>query len=99
MLWRRFETMIKRGCTLFYLDSFGRQGCNRHLVFYKTAAIPMLEFRHFPPAPSEDRQRQQSFLTAARMSAALTVTAFSNSALCGWGTSGAATLTIGPSRW
>jgi len=23
MLWRRFDTMIKRGCTLFYLDSFG----------------------------------------------------------------------------
>jgi hypothetical protein len=23
MLWRRFETMIERGCTAFYLDSFG----------------------------------------------------------------------------
>lgn len=23
MLWRRFEGMLKRGCTLFYLDSFG----------------------------------------------------------------------------
>jgi hypothetical protein len=23
MLWRRFENMIRRGCTLFYLDSFG----------------------------------------------------------------------------
>lgn len=23
MLWRRFDTMIKHGCTLFYLDSFG----------------------------------------------------------------------------
>ncbi|HXP63327.1 MAG TPA: hypothetical protein VN829_22690, partial [Dongiaceae bacterium] len=23
MLWRRFDTMMKRGCTLFYLDSFG----------------------------------------------------------------------------
>jgi hypothetical protein len=23
MLWRRFESMIKKGCTLFYLDSFG----------------------------------------------------------------------------
>lgn len=23
MLWRRFDRMIKRGCTLFYLDSFG----------------------------------------------------------------------------
>ena len=23
MLWRRFDTMIRKGCTLFYLDSFG----------------------------------------------------------------------------
>jgi hypothetical protein len=23
MLWRRFENMLKKGCTLFYLDSFG----------------------------------------------------------------------------
>ena len=23
MIWRRFENMIKKGCTLFYLDSFG----------------------------------------------------------------------------
>src|SRR5207245_2758126 len=23
MLWRRFDRMLKRGCTLFYLDSFG----------------------------------------------------------------------------
>ena len=23
MLWRRFDSMMKKGCTLFYLDSFG----------------------------------------------------------------------------
>jgi hypothetical protein len=32
MLWRRFENMIAKGCTLFYLDSFGASFEDVHLM-------------------------------------------------------------------
>ncbi|MBN2476878.1 MAG: hypothetical protein JXB62_19885 [Pirellulales bacterium] len=34
MLWRRFETMIGKGCTLFYLDSFGSSFEDVKLMHY-----------------------------------------------------------------